>query len=67
MVQDTGSHEQGGSLETAPQGSTTFVTQQLEGSLRYILPLPCHLTQLRCPPITFTLLHEHEQDAHRHE
>ena len=34
MVQDIGSHEQGGSLETAQEGSAIFVTQQLEGSLR---------------------------------
>lgn len=34
MVQDMGSCEQGGSLETAQQGSVTFVTQQLEGSVR---------------------------------
>lgn len=59
MVQDMGSHEQGGSQETAQEGGVTFVTQQLEGSLRYILPLPCHSNQLCCPPITFALLREH--------
>ncbi len=63
MVQDMGSHEQGGSLETAQEGGITFVTQQLEGSLRYMLQSPCqspcHSTQLCCLPITFPLLHEH--------
>ncbi len=59
MVQDMGSHEQEGSLETAQDGSAAFVTQQLEGSLRYILPLPCHSAQLRCPPTTLALLREH--------
>lgn len=59
MVQDIGSHEQGGSLETAQEGSATFVTQQLEGSLRYILPLPCHSTHLHCPPMILALLREH--------